>query len=257
MRGGRWYCADECGTCPIEGVALPDRLDVPAVAGYVALGRAVLPDRTALEGLFAATDPPGHEVVEAIDAFVRDLDRATRHRRARLPLGWSDRDELHHGSFVAWARLLRGDFDTDLRAQHLPALLGGPRDVHVRDALLAWLSPTTLSLDHLPPSVVQALGDHCDVRTRPGDDAGNGATWFGVDEHGMVQTRLELLCRHAPDPHAAPVLSIAAGYAWANGDGARASAALDRALDVEPDHRLCHLLRQVVEHGIRWEPRSA
>ncbi|MDN5790649.1 MAG: DUF4192 domain-containing protein [Micrococcales bacterium] len=257
VRAGRWYCTDACGTCPIEGTAMPDRVDVPAVAGYVALGRAVLPGREALEGLFAGTDPPAHEVIEAIDAFAEDLDQATRHRRTPPILGWSDREELRHASFAAWARLLRGDFDTDLPGQHLPALLGGPRDVHVRDALIAWLSPTTLSLDHLPPSVVRALAEHCDVRGGPEVDAADAAAWFGVDERDMVQGRLGLLCRRAPDPHAAPVLSIAAAHAWAHGDGARASAALDRALEVEPDHRLCHLLRQVVEHGIRFEPRSA
>src|SRR6478609_9743858 len=43
VRDGRWRALD-CDCCPESGRPLPDLADVPAVASYVALGRAVLPD---------------------------------------------------------------------------------------------------------------------------------------------------------------------------------------------------------------------
>lgn len=281
VRGGRWYCADACGTCPSEGEPMPECPDVPAVAGYVALGRSVLPSREAVEDLFAVSDDAEQEVVLAIDDFVEELvlaklredgPRGASQRRAgqsadgqrggavgggaRPAVGRSDHDALVHGSFEAWSRLMRGDFDPDLPAAQLPALLGGLRDVHVRDAIIAWLSPTTLALEELPPRVVEALAEHVDLPGRAERSAAE-PSWFGTDERDLIQTRLELLCRHSPDEHAAPILGIAASFAWANGNGTRASAALDRAFEVEPQHRLCHLLRQMVDHGIRSGQRSA
>jgi hypothetical protein len=63
--------------------------------------------------------------------------------------------------------------------------------------------------------------------------------------------RLEQVCRLTPAAHAAPLLSVVASLAWWCGDGARAGIAVDHALDLEPDHRLCRLVRQSLDHGIR------
>ncbi|MEO5746928.1 MAG: DUF4192 domain-containing protein [Humibacillus sp.] len=66
VRDGRWFVLD-CDCCPVEGRLLPEAADVPAVAGYVALGHNVLADREALAALVAplADDDPGHHDAEA------------------------------------------------------------------------------------------------------------------------------------------------------------------------------------------------
>ena len=66
VRDGRWFVPD-CDCCPVEGRLLPEAADVPAVAGYVALGHNVLADREALAALVAplADDDPGHHDAEA------------------------------------------------------------------------------------------------------------------------------------------------------------------------------------------------
>ena len=57
------------------------------------------------------------------------------------------------------------------------------------------------------------------------------------------------VCRLTPAAHAAPLLRCSSPYAWWCGDGARAGVAVDRALELEPDHRLTRLIRQSLDHG--------
>jgi hypothetical protein len=87
---------------------------------------------------------------------------------------------------------------------------------------------------------------------RLGDAGGNQD-----QDQEAVQADLEALCRAVPPEHAGPVLSVVASYAWWCGDGARASVALEKALELEPDHRLCALLRRLVGLGIRTDRASA
>ena len=71
VRDGRWFAVD-CACCPQDGTPLPDAADVPAVAGYVALGHTVLDDRAAAAALLAPlpdTDPRHDEREQAIDRW--------------------------------------------------------------------------------------------------------------------------------------------------------------------------------------------
>jgi hypothetical protein len=54
-----------------------------------------------------------------------------------------------------------------------------------------------------------------------------------------------------PAAHAAPLLAVLASLAWWCGDGARAGVAADRALALEPDHRLSRVVRESLDHGLR------
>lgn len=67
----------------------------------------------------------------------------------------------------------------------------------------------------------------------------------------LVLARLEQVCRLTPPAHAAPLLSVVASLAWWVGDGARSGVAVDRALELEPEHRLSRLVRQSLDYGIR------
>ena len=81
--------------------------------------------------------------------------------------------------------------------------------------------------------------------------------WDDWQEAGATRAllaRLEALCRLTPAVHAVPLLSVVASYAWWCGDGARASVAVDRALELDPAHRLSQLIRRSLDQGLRLRP---
>jgi hypothetical protein len=91
---------------------------------------------------------------------------------------------------------------------------------------------------------------------KEGEELGGPDGWDEALVPRMLLTRLERVCRLTPAAHAAPLLSVVASVAWWCGDGARSGIAVDRALELEPQHRLCRLVRQSLHHGIR-PPRCA
>jgi hypothetical protein len=272
VRGDRWYGL-MCDCCPEEGTPLRADADVPGVAGFVALGRTVLHDREALAALIEpAPDAPRH-LGDAIREFVDELEWARRlvsrppgssfFPPGTVPGDDSELRRLADEAIAGWGRLLRGAFAAGFPDAALAALAGSLRDVHLRDALIAWLCPGTLPADSFEPALVDALVDHLgpiDERGGPGragrfGDVGEGQC--GDQDREAVQARLEALCRAVPAEHAAPVLAVVASFAWWCGDGARASVALEKALELEPDHRLCALLRRLVGLGVRTDRASA
>lgn len=268
VRGDRWYGL-MCECCPQEGTPLRADADVPGIAGFVALGRTVLEDREALAALIEPAPDPPRQLGDAIREFVDELEWARR--LLSHPAGSSffppgsvvgDDTELRRladEAGASWGRLLRGAFVGGLPDAALPALAGSLRDVHLRDALIAWLCPGTLPPDAFEPALVDALVDHLGPFDEGGGrERGRRFGDAGADQdREAIQARLEALCRAVPAEHAAPVLSVVASYAWWCGDGARASVALERALELEADHRLCALLRQLVGLGIRTDRASA
>ncbi|MCW2666792.1 MAG: uncharacterized protein JWN57_1754, partial [Frankiales bacterium] len=64
------------------------------------------------------------------------------------------------------------------------------------------------------------------------------------DELGLL---LAALCRLATAPYDAPVATVLAWAAYANGDGATAEVALDRALRTVPGYGLGLLLQQALD----------
>ena len=89
--------------------------------------------------------------------------------------------------------------------------------------------------------------------------AGMGSWHAGSDgagERELLLDRLVALCRCVPDDRpgdAAAACTVVAQVAWSTGDGARARAALDRALRLDPGYRLAMLLGQLVDHGLRLD----
>jgi hypothetical protein len=107
-----------------------------------------------------------------------------------------------------------------------------------------------------------ANGEGDDERVRPEglggagmgrgcDDWADWDDWEAAATPRLLLARLEEVCRLTPAAHAAPLLSVVASLAWWVGDGARAGVAVDRALELEPDHRLSQLVRESLDHGIR------
>jgi hypothetical protein len=269
VRGDRWYGA-MCECCPDEGTPLRAAADVPAVAGFVALGRAPLPDRESLAALVEPIEDAPPSLCDGIREFVDELEWARRlvvapPGRSFYPPGEAPVDDgelrrLQEESLAAWSRLLRGCWGEAMPAKELPALVGALRDHHIRDGLIAWLCPGTLGADSFEASLVEALEEHLGPLDAAGATEGPrrlGPRGAARVESEDVLARLEALCRSVPAEHATPVLSVLASYAWWCGDGARAGVALEQALELEPDHRLCALLRRMVGLGVRTHRASA
>lgn len=264
VRGGRWYGL-LCECCPDEGTPLTADADVPGVAGFVALGKAVLPDRQALADLVEPSREGLPAVRDAIHEFVGELEWARRLATdppgsaffppGQVPLDDTELCRLTDEALAAWATLLSGGGGAGVPGRDLPALAGGLRDLPIRDALIAWLCPGTIPLDAFDPSLVEALESHLGAFDESSPQARDRTVGSGLTEVSQeeITERLEAVCRAVPPEHAAPVLAVTASYAWWCGDGARASVALEMALDLEPDHRLCALLRRLVGLGIRTD----
>jgi hypothetical protein len=268
VRDGRWSGL-MCTCC--RDVPVPVGPDVAAVADYVALGRTALGSRDELGRLVAPDEdrPPG--LTAAVEARLAEAP-AVRDR------SWDDR------CIEAWAGLVRGHHDHGVVPEEsLAVLLASLRDRALRDGLLAALCPGSLPLEAVVPQLVPLLARRLGLEV-PDGRFGDGDCGLDGDEHPgdddpaaaavheapaadglaallplrptdpgpeLVQSRLERLCRLAPDEHAAPVLTVTATHAWWNGNGALARFAVERALELEPDHVLAGLVLRMLDLGIR------
>ncbi|HYN28799.1 MAG TPA: DUF4192 domain-containing protein [Dermatophilaceae bacterium] len=262
VRGDRWY-APRCraGCCPARGHRLPRAEDVPAVADFVAAGRAPLPSRDAVAGL-VAEDPRAGAGVAASTAALR--------RRGR-PFGDVRAGEL-------WARVVDPSDGAvrvaELTAAEVARLAGSLHDREWRDGLVSWMSMDALPADALDDDTVRALHEHLGP-PRPGgrgagrpravghrldrlDAEATGRPSAGEADDVAAQERLLhrllALCRAVPDAcpeEAAAVCTVAACVAWGQGDGAVAREAVDRALRLQPGYRLARLVHRLVDLGIR------
>lgn len=268
VRDGRRYsplCAEQC--CPPEGEPVPGPEDVPAVAELVLQGRSPLPGRDQVDALVEPDPTMTAGVLEAVAARGRRPGRVTDQRRR---------------SARAWGMLLhergssQGSPVADGGSGPAPALVAdlvtGLEDIVWRDGMIAWLAPGVLPVGVLDVHVVARLR-----RTMP-RWAGMGAGMEGEDPQGPsrpvahgssvgrlrraaerdeLRARLLGLCRAVPDEaqrEAAAACTLAAAVCWADGDGAVARAAVERAVRLRPDYRLATLLERVIEQGVRVGP---
>lgn len=65
-----------------------------------------------------------------------------------------------------------------------------------------------------------------------------------------VRTRLGYALTRLPDSHAGPVAATLALLAWADGDGATALMAADRATELDPSNTLAPLVAQALQYGL-------
>lgn len=266
VRDGRFWSLDCAATCcPVEGLPVPDPVEVPAVADYVLLGRSPLRHRDELAGLIAPSEEDGAQddgrratVVELGRAFQRSGPRGPatgprlvgRSRRRQLLRDWgleAWRSLLTEGSPPS--RLDGADRWSPLApAPAAPAgsglarppdigvlLAASLRDVTLRDLVITWLCPGSLDLGLLDPDLVARAQS-----VLPADPP----------QESSVVHRLAALCRSAPTGTAAAPLTVLANVVWWHGDGALASTALDLALADEPDYRLAVLLERMLDLAI-------
>ncbi|MBC7560130.1 MAG: DUF4192 domain-containing protein [Dermatophilaceae bacterium] len=283
VRDGRWFdldCVQSC--CPPEGLPLPAPSEVPAVAEFVGREICPLPDRSALADLVEPNRPqPGRAISRLAQEWRRLRHEATGTGPAGLPAGQQEpviaergpvaaecgpvaaERELHDfraSELAVWSRVLCCEDDAEpireLPPQDLAMLAASLTDVDLRDGLIAWLCPGTLSLDLIDPFLsAQMTRVLAEPRVR-GDLEGAG----GMEQVIRLQRLERRLCELSaalPDAWAVPTLTVLASFSWWRGDGALTRIALDRALRVEPEYRLAQLLERMVDLAIRPERASA
>jgi len=285
VRGGRWFDLD-CtgGCCPAEGWPLPAPAAVPAVAEFVGREICPLPDRSALAELLDPVNPlQGPTVSRLVDQWLRLRLEAANNARAggaarsaaALSAAALSAAEMElHGiraqELALWSRVLCDEDDAEaiqaLLPQDLAVLAASLTDVHLRDALIAWLCPGTLPQDVIEPILLSQLGRALRAPMSPmAPMALSERPWQGADKTELAQVigrqrierRLCELSAALPDESAVATLTVLASFTWWRGDGALTRVALDRALRIDPHYRLAQLLERMVDLAVRPERASA
>lgn len=251
VRGGRWYapdCHEPC--CPEEGLPLPRPEDVPAVAAFVHAGVAPLPSREALVGAVL----PTHDG-ERAERVAHHLEVLQALDQGRGPV--VDRGER---LMEAWQSLLdpapAAPRVADLSDAVLARVALSLTDVSWRDALMAVLCPGAM-----PVSQPSRAGD---PQTDPARSATSRCPWAtghpglpgvapgeAADAVLAVRARLVELTALVPEWLMPPALTLVAHLAWWSGDGTVAAVCLERALAIDPDHRLAALMSDLLSCGVR------
>jgi len=266
VRGGRWFdldCTRSC--CPPEGLLLPAPAAVPAVAEFVGREICPLPDRSALADLLEPDSPLSGLAVsrladvwlqlrpEAADAGGDGGDGGAELSAVEMELNGIRAQEL-----AVWSLVLCDEDDAEpieaLQPQDLAVLAASLTDVHLRDALIAWLCPGTLPQDRIDPILLVQMGRALSEPPWPGGHTGDMAQVIGRQR---IERRLCELSAALPDVWAVATLTVLASFTWWRGDGALTRVALDRALRIDPHYRLAQLLERMVDLAIRPERASA
>jgi len=143
VRNGRWRSldCDNPACCPLQGSPVPEAEDVPGiVAEFVGQGISPHPDREAL----ARQLEPGPDAV-AVAKVLRSRQKAMAKTVGSQEV---PRAEL----FAAWPRILDPDA-TPISPEDAVFAAMSLRDIEIRDGLVAWLSPGTLSINELGDEV--------------------------------------------------------------------------------------------------------
>ncbi|WP_435198134.1 DUF4192 domain-containing protein [Janibacter sp. GS2] len=248
VRGGRWYapdCHDPC--CPQEGLPLPRPEDVPAVAAFVHAGVAPLPSREALVGAVL----PTHEG-ERAERVAHHLEVLRALARGRGPVV-----ERGEQLVQAWQCLLdpapAAPRVADLGDAVLARVALSLTDVPWRDALMSVLCPGAMSVSgpgDPQADLVRSATSRCPWATgHPGPPS--AAPGEAADAVLAVRARLVQLTALVPEHLMPPVLTLVAHLAWWSGDGTVAAVCLERALAIDPDHRLAALMSDLLSCGVR------
>lgn len=225
---GRFWRLD--GSGPVDGTAF-DPTESPVAATAVYAGLVALPDRDALADTLAPVTGPARDAMVAATAvacefLVQLLDAA----RAEVTAS----GESGHNS--------NGDSGADPDAAlHTPigvALQKAAR-IYLAQAQDSYRSGRPVGDDHAAALTVlldlPSLREFTVRRT-------SGEAW-------QIEMWTDLVRRAEPEFTAWPAIMLAL-CALQAGQGALASVAVDRALDVDPDNRFAHLLAHAIAAGI-------
>lgn len=142
----------------------------------------------------------------------------------------------------AWARVCApaGTLVADLPPEVVAVAVRGVQRADVRDVVIGWMTEPApgAAFDESARALVELVPFPCPSGSR-------------YEHADVVGARLVELVRRVPTGLAPQVLAVVAHWWWCSGDGIRASAAADRALSLQPDHRLAAMISQALRLGIR------
>jgi hypothetical protein len=267
VRDGRWFAprqADRGG--PPDGTILPRPHEVPAVADFVAMERAALPSRAAV----GAQLGPDLGLQSAVSKECRRLAPSPRRRSGKgaprpavVPSSVSGlQAPPHDHALRVWARVCDvGSVSAPveaLSAAEVATLVLSLRDVHLRDAVIAWTCPGAMPLACLPSALATEVARllPAPAWARAGRSATSGSDPGPLEREATIaghrfQARLQWLCRATPRRDLPAMLTVLANFAWWSGDGGIARMALERALAIDPGYRLAVLLEQMLSLALR------
>ncbi len=233
------------GCCPAAGWPMRDARSSEVAATFVLQGRAPLADRQGLVDRVAPGDPATlAAVADAIDTWGADAGPQGQHagdvgRRAWQRARVVDLDTLAR-RYVAGERGLSVD--------EAGRALAGLLDDDVRDVVAVRWTRWLLSL---------AAPGTADEVTRPVAELVDDSTPPDLDDlelAGAVEQLLVDLAVRADGPAAVAPLTLLSMQCWACGDGACAGVAADRALAIDPAHRMAVMVDQLLRAGLppRW-----
>jgi Domain of unknown function (DUF4192) len=236
-------CRRSC--CPPDGFPTEELLATVLSAEMLFRGCVVAPDRQSLLG---DLNPMGTERLAAVERAASRLGR-DRRRWARAQLGRWREEVARAGEAMAAEDAGQGTGEAaDVAPGTAGRLLAALGDPHFRDAVMLACVPGS-GLE--PEAFVAADG------TTPGADRLFGAV-FGatsplrpdVELLDAASRVLRSLVRQASGARGAPPLALLGWLSWWSGDGAAANDFTDRALAVDPGHRLGLLLAESLERGV-------
>jgi len=246
-------CGPDC--CPPAGRPLSDLETTRAGAEMVLAGSVVARGREALGEVRAAP-------VGARRAVGRVRRRRADARARALASGPGALARWRAESLAAWRALVAAAAGDDAEPAGRIALLGrveaGLADRRVRDAMLVAVLP---GVGSLPERALAHAGpdEDAELRAAMGTlvDPVAGEPPDGTAR--AVESVLADVLAHGCRGAQAPASTLLATVAWWQGDGARASVLLDRALGDDPGYRLAHLLRSALDAGLApgWARRHA
>ena len=233
VRGERWWRLTGSGATG-PGQPVPPAAGVAAIAEFVGLGRAPLPDRADLDTLFDARDDTRSAGVAAELAAARrryvDDPRGARVEGLRA---WT---ALARGARHGRAR--RGDPVAGTDPRLIGAALAWTADRVGFDALLGWLVPAMLTAtDEGRAATGPLLADLGRCAADP---------LAGPEPHLLLCD----LARTAPPGSRAPILVLCGVHAWARGNGPVAETATRLALVDDGRHALARTMYAAIRGGI-------
>ncbi|MBB2890584.1 DUF4192 domain-containing protein [Flexivirga oryzae] len=223
----RWRAEQcSCDICPREWAPVPPAIDVAPVAERVARGVVPAEHRADLVRRLEVRHPLVARAVEARITAGEPLPIDTAQALPRVML-----DGLTPVHAVP--------VDT------LAAATVAVGSITIRDQVLSWLMP-----DFLPGELIDV-----DAPIDP-HHLGLPPMWLREvdsfdDPVATLGQRLEDWVACIPPPRSVPVLMLLAGIRWTSGNGALASIAVARALEIDRHCRLALLFAQALNAGLR------
>jgi hypothetical protein len=174
VRGGRWFgldCTQSC--CPPQGLPLPAPSSVPAVAEFVWREMSPLSARSDLADLLKPSRPLRSRAVSLL------AQEWFEGRRKAEDAGNSELFSCRATELALWALVLCDRDDAvpiaGIPMRDLATLAVSLSDVDLRDALIAWLCPGTLSQDLVEPVLVAQLSAALNGLQRTAGDSHAGS----------------------------------------------------------------------------------